>query len=164
MQGKVLVAESEGVYILKLVGDVRLILCSTIDQFVSEMFAGDDLLSVVIDLTETEGIDSTTLGVLAKMALYAEEHFKLTPAMVSTNEHVTRLIHSMGFASIFNIVASFVDVPDANRELLMQDMSEECAREKVLEAHRVLMSLNDANRDVFSDLVENLESAALQKL
>ena len=33
-------------------------------------------------------------------------------------------------------------------------------REKVLEAHRILMSMNEANRDAFHNLVETLEAEA----
>jgi hypothetical protein len=38
-----------------------------------------------------------------------------------------------------------------------QDQSEEVVRIKVLEAHKILMGLNDSNREAFHDLVNALE-------
>ena len=37
--GKILVAQHQGAFVIKLVGDVRLTLCTTIDDYFSEMFS-----------------------------------------------------------------------------------------------------------------------------
>ena len=39
--------------------------------------------------------------------------------------------------------------------------SEEDVRQRVLDAHRTLMSLNESNRDTFHDLVAALEAEAV---
>ena len=43
-------------------------------------------------------------------------------------------------------------------ELPTEIVSEKNLREQVIEAHRVLMSLNESNREEFRDLVEALET------
>ena len=47
--GKILVAQSQGIYIVKFVGDVRLNLCSTLDKYTDEMFVDEAFKTVIID-------------------------------------------------------------------------------------------------------------------
>ncbi|PTT97345.1 anti-anti-sigma factor, partial [Pseudomonas sp. HMWF031] len=64
---------------------------------------------------------------------------------------------SMGFEQVFNIVDQPVPCPECLDDLPDQDQSEEVVRIKVLEAHKILMGLNDHNREAFHDLVNALE-------
>ena len=79
--GKLLAAQHDGIYILKLVGDVRVNLCTAIDDYFEHMFEDPDLESVLVNLCDAEGIDSTTLGLLAKLALRFKRQFGLKPAI-----------------------------------------------------------------------------------
>ena len=69
---KILQAEKQGIYVLKFIGEIRLNLCSTLDNLVESITQDPEFKTVVIDLTETEIIDSTTLGLLAKIAMAAQ--------------------------------------------------------------------------------------------
>ena len=160
MDGRILVAEHDGVYLMKFVGDVRVTLCVTVDSFLDGMFHDQNFNSVVVDLSRTEGIDSTSLGILAKLSIQAQARFGFIPTLVSTNPDITRLLKTMGFEDVFNIVEEPIEAGDQLGELPTRITSEEDLRQRVLEAHRVLMSLNDANREAFQDLVETLEAAA----
>ena len=77
--------------------------------------------------------------------------------MVTTHEDISRLLHSMGFDQVFNIVESPLPCPDCLADLPSQDHSDEVVKAKVLEAHQILMSLNESNREAFHDLVTALE-------
>ena len=160
MDGRILVAHHDGVYLMKFVGDVRVTLCVTVDSFLDSMFRDKHFNSVVVDLSRTEGIDSTSLGILAKLSIQAQDRFGFIPTLVSTNSDITRLLRSMGFEDVFNIVEEPIEAENQLGELPTRITSEEDVRQRVLEAHRVLMSLNDANREAFQDLVETLEAAA----
>ena len=143
---------------LKLLGEVRLTLCSTLEGFLEKMFGESDFRSVIIDLTETDTIDSTSLGLLAKLSIQAKKRFNLVPIIISTRDDITRILLSMGFDSVFVIVREL----DGLTRLNMSDLPCECNSEqavqaRVLEAHRILMSLNEENRQAFSDLVKQLE-------
>lgn len=155
--GKILVAEQAGAYVLKLVGDVRLTLCTTIDEFLERMFSAPGFMSVVIDLTEAEGIDSTSLGLLAKLAVQARQRHHFVPVIISTNPDITRLLSSMGFAKVFDIREKAPTTDQMLGELPVSACSEAEVRDKVIEAHRVLMGLNEKNRAEFSELVSTLE-------
>lgn len=160
VDGKILVAEHDGVYLMRFVGDVRVTLCVTVDSFLDEMFGDENFNSVVVDLSRTEGIDSTSLGILAKLSIQAQDKFGFVPTLISTNADITRMLRTMGFDDVFNIVEEPIEAEDQLGELPQRIASEDDVRQRVLEAHRVLMSLNEANREAFHDLVETLEAAA----
>ncbi len=155
--GKILVAEKEGHYVLKFIGDVRLTLCSTLDHFLEHMLDTENFQTVIIDLTETEGIDSTSLGLLAKISVKLKQHHHLRPTIVSTNDDISRILLSMGFDKVFFLIREAVDGPQQLQELEVMQESEEQVRNRVLDAHRVLMDLNEHNRESFKDLVRSLE-------
>ena len=71
--GRILVAGQDGAFVIKLVGDVRLTLCTTLDEFFDEMLSVEGFASVVVDLSDALNVDSTTLGLLAKLAIKAKE-------------------------------------------------------------------------------------------
>ncbi len=155
--GKILFAERDGNYVLKFVGDVRLTLCSTLDVFLESMLDNEDFKTVIIDLTETEGIDSTSLGLLAKISVKMKQHHQLRPTIVSTNEDISRILLSMGFDKVFILIRETVKGGAQLKELEVMQESEEMVKQRVVDAHRVLMDLNDENRDAFKDLVRSLE-------
>ena len=154
---KILQAEERGIYVLKFIGEVRLNLCSTLDQIIDDMVSNPEFRTVVVDLTETEVIDSTTLGLLAKIAMASEEQSHFLPTLITTNPDVTRIIHSMGFDQIFLIVREPASDLDELEEIPVMRASEQEVRDKVLDAHRVLMSLNSQNQEEFRNLVRALE-------
>ena len=156
--GKIQFAENEGTYVLKFLGEIRLTLCSSMESFLDNMFNDPDFSSVIIDLSETSTIDSTSLGILAKLSIQAKKRFNLVPILISTQDDITRVLLSMGFDSVFVLVREF----DELIELPMNDLpcesnTEPATQERVLNAHKVLMSLNEDNRKAFSKLVEQLE-------
>ncbi len=157
--GKIQFAESEGTFVLKFIGDVRLTLCAALDAYIEKIFSALSFESIIIDLTETEGIDSTSLGLLAKLSILSKQKVGLLPTLVSHNEDMNRLLYSMGFDQVFNIVSHSTPSDAELEDLPGQILSEELVRDKVLEAHRILMNLNDNNREAFRDLVSSLESA-----
>ena len=80
---QVLYAEKAGYHVLKFVGDVRLSLGPAISGFLSRLRELEDCRGMVVDLSETEAIDSTALGLIAKLGIccrgnlcsYAEHRF-----------------------------------------------------------------------------------------
>ena len=155
--GKILVAEQDGAYVIKLIGDVRLTLCTTLDEFFDEMLGSCGFASVVVDLADASNIDSTTLGLLAKLAIKAKQRFAYVPVILSTNPDITRVLDSMGFDRAFQIREEpLLDDEDLGELPALPD-SEDGVRKRVLEAHRILMGLNEGNRAKFRELVSLLE-------
>lgn len=155
--GSILAASHDGAYVIRLVGDVRLTLCTTIDDYFQRMFDDPDFASVWVDLCEAEGIDSTTLGLLAKLALKVKATFGFKPAIYSCDSGINRLLKSMGFQSLFDIREEVCTDPQGISEVPVIAGSEDGVKEKVIEAHRVLMGISDDNRVRFQDLMSALE-------
>ena len=155
--GKIQFAEQSGTFILKFVGEVRLTLCSALDATIEKIFTSLNFSAIVIDLTETRSIDSTTLGLLAKLSILSRQKIGLLPTVVTTHDDITRLLQSMGFDQVFNIVESPLPCSECLADLPSQDQSEDVVKAKVLEAHQILMSLDESNREAFHDLVSALE-------
>jgi anti-anti-sigma factor len=157
--GQILVADHQGVYVIKLEGDVRLTFCISFDQFIDAMLADPALISVLFDLSEAEAVDSTTLGLMAKISLLGQEKRNITPVILATNSSIKRILNSMGFADIFTIV-DHLDVDLSNtRSLCCNDQNEMLVKERVIEAHKILMGLNQENAETFKNLVNMLEDS-----
>lgn len=155
--GRILAASHDGAYVIRLEGDVRLTLCTTIDEYFQRMFDDPEFASVWVDLCEAEGIDSTTLGLLAKLALRVKEQFGFQPAIYSCDPGINRLLKSMGFQRLFELHEEACSNPDSISEIPTVNGSEEAVKAKVIEAHRVLMGISDENRARFKDLMTALE-------
>ncbi len=156
--GQILVADHQGVYVIKMIGDVRLTLCISFDQFIDNMFSAPDFQAVLFDLSEAEAIDSTTLGLMAKISLLGYERVGSRPLVYSTNDSINRVLDTMGFADIFTI-CNALETPVQPRQALpeVDGESEELVKSKVIEAHKVLMGLNEDNKQTFTNLVTMLE-------
>lgn len=155
--GKILIAQQSGAFVIKLTGDVRLTFCSALDDFFERMFATPNFASVIIDLCEAENIDSTTLGQLAKLAITAKRLHRFTPVVLSTNPNITRILRSMGFDRVFNIREQRPESEASLAELPVVASSEGEVHATVLDAHRVLMGMNEKNSAQFKELVCALE-------
>ena len=155
--GQILVADHAGVNVIKMVGDVRLTLCLSFDAFIDGMFEREDFVSILFDLSDAEAIDSTTLGLMAKISLLAQERRGIMPIVLSTNASIDHLLASMGFNDLFSIIHEYNGAMPQAQPLAAGELAEDAVKEKVLEAHKLLMGLNESNRATFLDLVKSLE-------
>ncbi len=157
--GKILVAKKNGVYVLKLEGDVRLTICAALETFLEKMILEPDLEAVFIDLTDTIAVDSTTLGFLAKISIQTKKKFNWIPTIITVNDDITRVLMSMGFDQVFDFINERIDQPGNLEELSSLKLGEDAMKGRVLEAHKILMGLNEQNRSKFKELVDVLEAS-----
>ena len=150
-------ASNEGAHVLKLEGDVRLTMCTALDHYFQSMFAEPGFVSVWVDVTEADGLDSTTLGMLAQLAIQTKERFAFRPAIFSTNPSIDRLLDTMGFNQLFERRSECCNTDAAIQEIPAVPCEAGEVKRQVLEAHRTLMSMSDDNADAFKDLVSTLE-------
>jgi anti-anti-sigma regulatory factor len=159
--GKILAADYKHMAMLKFVGDVRVLMSSTLDSYCSGLYRRGVLDAMVVDLSETRGIDSTALGLLAKMAIQLRNRFNVKPTIVSTNPDITQILRRMSFDLIFSIVDKPVKQQTSYCELQQKSETETSLRDKVLDAHVTLMALSEQNKLEFQDLVQALKSQNL---
>ena len=155
--GKALYAVHQGTYVVKLVGDIRVPICATFDGFIENMFHDGQLNSVVIDLSEASVVDSTALGLMAKIAVQLRKRFNQKPLIISTRPDISRILSTMGFEKVFNIVHEAPVKNPPMSEMPNIPCTQGSACDKVLEAHRILMEMNEKNHETFKDVVAALE-------
>ncbi|NYS60924.1 STAS domain-containing protein [Vreelandella salicampi] len=159
-EGRIKAAFESGVFVLKLSGDVRLTLCATLDSQAQQLAQTPGLKALMIDLREATNVDSTALGFLAKVAMAVKGRLEQSPTIIVDNPDVRQMLDVMGFARFFTLMQEPLaeNLPTAEEELPEVPADEEGLRNRILEAHRILMHINDHNREQFQPLVEMLES------
>ena len=98
------------------------------------------------------------MGLIAKLAVKAQRLGLAPPMLVSTNPDVTSVLLSMGFDHIFLLLDQLPTSPCDLKQLPLIQESEQAVSQRIIDAHKVLMELNDTNREAFKDLVSTLES------
>jgi anti-anti-sigma factor len=156
--GNVLHACHDDVHVLRFIGDIRYTLSPSIDRFLEGIFASSKPAGFVIDLTETDSIDSTNLGLLARLAKRMKTLDSRKITIVSNRPDINSVLHSMALDEIFDIIENAGMETDATREVPQQDIDRETLTRTLIEAHRALMDLNEHNRETFRDVVTTLEN------
>lgn len=157
-EARLLQAQVGSTFILKLVGDVRLSLGSTLDSLLQPAFSNPQISNFLLDLTGATNLDSTTLGLLAKIALHTQNRGLEMPHIFSPNPDITQLLESMGFRQFFRFFNQPLQSAEQLEEIPHLAANEESLKQQVLTAHKTLMLLNDTNKQVFADLIEQLEN------
>jgi anti-anti-sigma factor len=155
--GNVLHASHKDVHVLRFIGDIRYTLSPSIDRFLEEIFSRSEPAGFVIDLTETDSIDSTNLGLLTRLAMRMQRLDAQRVTIVSNRADINSVLNSMALDEVFDIVEDTCLETDATQEVPQKDTDRETLAHTLIEAHRALMDLNERNREMFRDVVASLE-------
>jgi anti-anti-sigma factor len=147
--------------ILKLTGEIRHTMSSVVDAIIAEFLADEESREYVIDLTDATFIDSTNLGLLAKIAREAWRRGHAKPVIVSRNPEINAVIDSMGFDTAFRIVAEHEATRAELHKAPTPPKSEDADKgRRMLEAHEALIDLDERNRKAFQQVVDVLRKDA----
>jgi anti-anti-sigma factor len=154
---RVLHAKQENVHVLRFVGDIRYPMSPSVDQFLDELFSAATPDGFVIDLTEAHTIDSTNLGLLARVATRMRECGGPRVVIISAHGDINEILMTVGFDEVFDIREQ--PVPDVCNvtALPIAEVDRETMSHTILKAHRTLMDLNEHNRAQFCEVVTVLE-------
>ena len=170
-EGRILHAERDGIHVLRLAGEVRYPLAPALDAWLRRLFEGGAApRGFVIDLAETEAIDSTHLGLLARVSKRLRQAGAPRAVIVTGRPDITEVLLSMGFDEEFQLV----DAQGRPAAAALGGESETVAEgggeaddamlaDTVLDAHRALIELNERNREQFADVVAALEMDQAQR-
>lgn len=149
---------------LKLVGDIRHPLSQRLNAAMGRIFNRAEVRGVVVDLQQAEFIDSTCLGLLARVATRCLELGCERPVIVSVQPEINRLLRSMGFDRVFVLVENpaspTAGLSDAAE---LAGIGKRPAPKLILEAHQALCQMNESNQHLFQNVIEQLESAVLEE-
>ena len=153
--GEILLAKGPERWSFKFVGDVRLSLCTTLDQLIGDVFSAGYPGVLEIDLTQAINIDSTCLGLLAKLAMQCEVETQSQPQLCCPHAHLIDLLESLGLESLFKWVEE-TQMLEAE-PVPLRPCDAVSAQPLVLEAHERLAQLNTDNQAQFQGLIDSLK-------
>jgi anti-anti-sigma factor len=155
-EGRILYARRADAWVLRFEGAIRYTGAHALDTFLDSLFARQDPASICVDLSAATSIDSTGIGMLAKVANGLRQSGKGKPVLLSTNPEITELLVNLCLDEVCLIVTEGVHAPAAETIPSTTPSEREVAR-TVLEAHRLLSGLSDQNRETFVSVVDALE-------
>ncbi len=157
--GKYLYGMFEDVCFIKMVGDMKYTECATFDEFLENHFAAGGCPKIILDLSDTIWMDSTVLGLIAKISRHTIAKYNTKPLIYSTNEDLNLLLKNMGFDNYFHVVERPEHITDDLKELEIVTKSSLEMKKIMLEAHESLIELSEDNKKKFSNVVAILKSS-----
>lgn len=151
--GRVTYARKDDLWVLRFEGQIRYLLAPSVSRFIDRMFAEGVPGGVCVDLRETLAIDSTGIGLLAKIANDMQDAGRGRPVLVSTNPEISELLVSLCLDEVC-ILSSQAPDTVADAVLPFTSPSERELARVVLDAHQQLSQLSDENRETFRSVVE----------
>jgi anti-anti-sigma factor len=159
--GKVLYARQRDVHWLHYMGQIRYPLAPSVERFVDRLFRGLDQPAFVIDLNETESIDSTNLGLIARIANRVSQCGGPRVTITSRRKDINELLEGMAFDELFDIVEGNGWSPERGELVPLEESTLATMQDTILEAHRTLVALAENNRERFAEVVAALEREEL---
>lgn len=155
--GKILYAFLEKSCVIKMLGPVVYRISPDFDRFLNKIIDSESIKSFIIDLTEVSYIDSTNLGILAKLYHHSRNKFDLQPVIVSGTNAINEMLRNVGFYKIFKIVEKYDEIEYSFAEVPHKEVNKETLGKVVLNAHKNLLYLDCPNKNLFKDIVTFLE-------
>ena len=151
--GRVLYAVKEDHWVFRFEGNIRYTMAHPLDAFIEEVLARATPSSVIADLRDTEAIDSTGIGLLAKIARVARERNAPRPTLFCENDEVLEVLASVCMDKVFTIASGEVHF-SALRPLPKTNPSTAELADTIEEAHALLCELSEDNRSRFEGVIE----------
>lgn len=158
--GRVTYARGDGFHMLRYHGRVTYPAAPAIKRFADGLLAETKVGEWIFDLSPAESLDSTNLGIVARIADLAQTRDSARVRILSSNDDVTLVLRSMGFDQMFDLVTDLPPPATAGpgSEIGVAAGSPDELGQTMLDAHRMLMTLGDAPRLQFQEVVAQLEA------
>ena len=149
---KILYARHKDVVVLKFVGLIGYTshwtfpLSAGLSAFIERLSRQNDFQTVVIDLTETTGIDSTNLGLLAQIAQFMMRRFQRKATILTSQPAVTKVLRTVGFQTLFTVIDEHAPIRGGLEALPGAGEAEVNVARMILDAHKSLAEISDGNR------------------
>lgn len=153
--GTVYFAEHDGSCVLRFTGEIRYTLGHTIDSFLDRLYARGGFERVLVDLNQTESIDSTGLGLLAKIANFERQRNGGKALLFSSRPDINELLRCLCLDEFFVFADGAADDTPGSA-LPDDDASAQELAQTILDAHQRLAAMNENNRVMFQNVVDEL--------
>jgi len=146
MDGVILTTRSENVEYIKFLGTVRYSHCAGLESHINHLFETNDFDEIVIDLEQAEILDSTALGLLARVAIELKKSSDSKPVIFLKSGELSNILKRVCFDQVFTIILDDnMKASGEFRELPSHSENERQVLQRVIDAHRDLAKLDKQN-------------------
>lgn len=156
MENRYMVGEIGDNIVIKIIGNATMKNSKTLEDYFKNILQ-DEKKEVILDFSECNYIDSTTLGVIARMSLEVGKKWNTKLYEVNVSNMIRSTLNSTGIYDLMGHSKkegediSFSGLKNRNF------LTDEEKAKHILEAHRTLVELSKENEAVFSNVVRLLE-------
>ena len=158
-KAEIVITRRRNEFLVKVRGRATFEYSPPLRNLVKGFSPSDQIDKFCVDLSECNAMDSTFMGVLTMLSL-AARRYKAPVEIANASEHNRGLLVGLGIEKMFTFVEVSAQQPDPASKTSVQtqppttqpDMRERT--ETVLDAHKVLMDVDDANKDKFKVVVD----------
>ena len=157
------VALHNGTYFIKLSGHLSFNYSAALSDLVGAICQNEETQGVLVDLREAKMIDSTHIGLVARLAIETQKKTGQQITIISSVRDVTQSLKNTGpqhLAVLLDAPTGEMPPPDSVQAL---PESKRNIAEIILEAHKTLLEINDDNKAIYQDIVEMLEISMREK-
>jgi anti-anti-sigma regulatory factor len=145
---------------IRVIGRGSFKISATLKQFIAEVSEDSSVSTVVIDLAECIGLDSTFMGVLAGLSGRLQQKSRLLE-LINLSEKNKRLLTTLGVDQVLSYYGD--EHGHAAPDQPAQSLPTEAATKKemaetALQAHEKLAQLCEENRSRFKRVIEYLKA------
>ena len=134
-----------------MVGKIVYKISPGFDSFLQQI---DSIVNIfIVDLIEAEYLDSTNLGLLAKLLSISSLRSGSPPILISPHKNINEIFKNVGFFKLFTIVDSWKNTYTDFKELPQGTYTKENLGEIMLQAHEDLSQLNEENKIQFENVL-----------
>lgn len=156
-RGRVLHGSLHCIQLLRYEGDIKYPISPAVDGYIQQLLQRDDICGFVVDLTATEMLDSTHLGILARLARAMQKRGLPKVTLISDREDINELLEALGFERVFNVVHTAVGALESLDEIALGDADPEELKRILVDSHRALSELTPEGLALFRDVVAEME-------
>ncbi len=153
MDGSIFAARIDDIEYIKFFGTVRYSHCGGLESHIDSLFENKDFDEVVIDLEDAEILDSTALGLVARIAIELKKYSEHKPVIFLSRGELSNILRRVCFDQVFNIIVDHNNPEHGElRELTSQPQNEERVLERVVSAHKHLAKIDKGNEALYRDI------------
>ena len=158
MEGAIYSSTVGSIEYIRFVGVIRYSQCAGLESYINQMFKNPMFSGLAIDLEQAEMLDSTALGLLAKLSIEFKKISTDKPTIFIQTGELAHILKRVCFDQVFNIVSKPKESNGIDYvELASVSQDEKQVLKSVVEAHRNLAQISDANKSYFTDITKAIK-------
>ena len=153
----------DGTSVLRLTGPIRFVVAQELKRFVDDVLAREDGDGITIDLRAVDVIDSTGLGLIARIGSASLRRRGRRAVLVCPDNDVAVCLRSAAFDELFVMLDEYPYDEDVHLSEISLGPppggpAEPQLGRIILDAHRNLASISERNREAYRDVIAALEA------